>query len=255
MDLSSAFSLHGKVAIVTGASRGIGYSIAEFFGAARAKVVLTGRNPADVDEKADKLKKKGYDVTGVQCSVEHTEDLKHLVEKTIELYGHIDVLVNNAGVNPTYGNIQDLDAEVFDKLMNINVKAPFELSKICFPYLMQSSSASIINIGAAEGIKPEPKLGLFGVSKAALISLTKAFAKEWGDYGIRVNVICPGLTKTSSNEILWSNDRLMVDRMKRLPIKRMGERREIAAMALFLASSASSFTTGTVMTVDGGLTI
>lgn len=252
MDLCTVFSLQGKVAIVTGASRGIGLDIAEFFAAAGARVVISSRNREDL---AVKFKNKGYQVAGIACNVEKTEELKNLVEKTVGLYGQIDILVNNAGINPKYGNIQDLDTEVFDRLMDVNVKAPYELSRLCLPYLRQSSNASIINIGATEGLRPEPKMGLYGVSKAALVALTKALAKEWGDYGIRANVICPGLTKTPFSETLWPNDRLMVDRMKKLPIKRMCESREIAAMALFLASPASSFTTGAVMAVDGGLTM
>lgn len=253
MDLSTIYSLQGRVAIVTGASRGIGYSITEFFASAGAKVVISSRHQRDLDLISEKLRTKGYEVTGIACDIEKKEDLEHLVHKTIELYGQLDGLVNNAGINPTYRNIQDLDVEEFDKLMNVNVKAPYLLSKLCLPYLRQSSGASIINIGAIEGIKPEPKMGLYGVSKAALIALTKAFAKEWGDYRIRVNVICPGLTKTPFSEVLWSNDRIMVDMMKKLPIKRMCESKEIAATALFLASPAASFTTGAVMAVDGGL--
>src|SRR5690554_1163894 len=253
MDLSTIYSLQGRVAIVTGASRGIGYSIAEFFAAAGAKVVISGRNQENLRLLSEQLKTRGYEVTGIACDIEKLEDLQLLVDQTIEQYGQIDVLVNNAGINPSYRNIQDLDLEVFDKLMDINVKAPYILSKLCLPYLRQSYSASIINIGAIEGLKPEPKMGLYGVSKAALIALTKAFAKEWGDYRIRVNVICPGLTKTPFSEVLWSNDRVMVDMMKKLPIKRMCESKEIAAMALFLASPAASFTTGAVMAVDGGL--
>jgi dehydrogenase/reductase SDR family protein 4 len=255
MDLSCIFSLKGKVAIVTGASRGIGYHIAEFFAAAGANVVISSRKQTELEEAAESLVKKGYKVSGISCNLENRDELKNLVEKTVEIFGQLDILVNNAGINPVYGNIQDLDLEVFDKLMDINVKAPYELSKLSLPYLRQSSNGSIINIGATEGIKPEAKMGLYGVSKAALIALTKAFAKEWGDYRIRVNVICPGMTKTAFSEALWSNDRLMVDRMKNLPIKRMCESKEIAAMALFLASPAASYTTGTVMAVDGGLAL
>src|SRR5690606_5792124 len=187
MDLSCIFSLKAKVAIVTGASRGIGYHIAEFFAAAGANVVISSRIQEDLDKAAEALAKKGYKVMGISCNLENREELKNLVEKTVEIFGQLDILVNNAGINPVYGNIQDLDLEVFDKLMDINVKAPYELSKLSLPYLRQSSNGSIINIGATEGIKPEAKMGLYGVSKAALIALTKAFAKEWGDYRIRVN--------------------------------------------------------------------
>lgn len=255
MDLSKLFSLQGKVAIVTGASRGIGHDIAEFFAAAGAKVVISSRCGESLKAFEEQLKQNGYQVTAVTCNVENSEELNHLVNSTIACYGQLDILVNNVGFTPAYANIQDLDVEDFDKLMDVNVKAPFVLSKLCLPYLRESSDASIINIGASEGLKPAPKLGLYGVSKAALIALTKAFAKEWGDYRIRVNVICPGMTKTGFSKTLWSNDRIMVDRMRNLPLKRMCDSKEIAAMALFLASTASSYTTGTVMAVDGGFNI
>jgi NAD(P)-dependent dehydrogenase (short-subunit alcohol dehydrogenase family) len=255
MDLSTAFSLQGKVAIVTGASRGIGTSIAECFAAAGAKVVISSRKQEELEKVAEKLKKKGYEVTGISCDIKNTEELNHLVKKTIEIYDQLDVLVNNAGSNPIYGKIQDLDLEIFDHIMAVNVKAPYELSKLCLPFLRQSNNPSIINIGSTDGISPEVKLGLYSVSKAALISLTKVFAKEWGQYGIRVNVICPGLTKTKFSKFVKVSEKCMMDMVKKLPIKRMGESKEIGAMALFLASSASSYTTGTIMSVDGGFAI
>lgn len=255
MDLSKLFSLQRKVAIVTGASGGIGYCIAEFFAAAGATVVISSGCQEDLELQAEGLSERGYSVTAIACDVEKPEELEELVSKTVALFGQLDILVNNVGINPVYGRIQELDIDEFDRLMNVNVKAPFILSKLCLPYLRESSNASIINIGAAEGIKPEPKLALYSISNAALISLSKAFAKEWGNYQIRVNVICPGMTKTEFNEVMWSNDRMMMERMKNLSLKRMCENEEVAAMALFLASPASAYTTGTVMAVDGGFNI
>lgn len=255
MDLSKLFSLQRKVAIVTGASRGIGYCITEFLAAAGATVVMSSGCQVELDLLADELKQKGYAVTGIACDVEKSEELEALVNQTIALHGQLDILVNNVGINPVYGRIQELDIADFDRLMNINVKAPFLLSKLCLPYLRESSNASIINISAAEGLKPEPKMALYSISNAALISMTKAFAKEWGHYQIRVNVVCPAMTKNEFNEVMWSNDRLMLERMKSLSLKRMCENEEVAAMALFLASPASTYTTGMVMAVDGGLNI
>jgi dehydrogenase/reductase SDR family protein 4 len=255
MDLSKLFSLHGKVALVTGASRGIGYCIAEFFAAAGASVVISSECQEDLELQAAELKGKGYSVTAIACDVEKPEEIEELVINTVALYGQLDILVNNVGINPIYGRIQELDIADFDHLMNVNVKAPFVLSKLCLPYLRESSNASIINISAAEGLKPEPKLALYSISNAALISLSKAFAKEWGNYQIRVNVICPGMTQTEFNEVMWSNDRMMMERMKSLSLKRMCENEEVVAMALFLASPASAYTTGTVMAVDGGMNI
>jgi dehydrogenase/reductase SDR family member 4 len=255
MDLSAVFSLDGKVALITGASKGIGFSIAEFFAAAGAKVILCSRKQDALDEMAGKLKAKGYEATGIACNVGNMEELPGLVEKTVNLYGTIDILVNNAAANPVFGPVHETSLEAFDKIMNVNVKAAFELCRLCFPYLRKSSNASVINISSIGGISPEHGLGIYSVSKAALISLTKVFAKEWGDAKIRVNAICPGLIKTKFSEALWNNDKIMPLILNHLSIKRTGTPEEIGAMALFLASTASSYTTGAVLTADGGFTI
>lgn len=255
MDLSALFSLMGKVALITGASKGIGLSIAEIFAAAGAKVVISSRKQDALDEMAGQLRAKGYEVTGIACNVGNMTDLEDLVKKTVDLYGTIDVLVNNAASNPVFGPVHDTSLEAYDKIMDVNVKAPFHLMKLCFPYLRESSNASVINISSIGGISPEPGLGIYSVSKAALISMTKVFAKEWGDHKIRVNAICPGLIKTKFSEALWSNDKIMAHMIKALAIKRVGTSDEIGAAALYLASPASSYTTGTVLTADGGFTI
>ncbi len=255
MDLSAIFSLMNKVAIITGASKGIGLSIAETFAAAGAKVVISSRKQDALDEEADKLRNRGYEVTGIACNVGNMEELEKLVQKTIELYGQIDVLVNNAATNPVFGPIHETSLDAYDKIMNVNVKAPFHMMNLCFPHLRRSSAPSVINISSIGGISPEPGLGIYSVSKSALVSLTKVFAKEWGDHKIRVNAICPGLIKTKFSEALWGNEKIMTHMMKSLPIKRVGKSEEIGAAALFLASPASSYTTGTVLTADGGFTI
>lgn len=255
MDLSKVFSLIGKVALITGASNGIGLSIAEIFAAAGAKVVISSRKQEALNEVAHTLKGKGYEVTGIACNVSVKDELNALVTQTIKKYGQIDILVNNAGINPYFGPVHDTTPEVYDKVMNVNLKAPFELMKLCFPYLRESSDASVINISSSGGITPESGLGVFSISKAALISMSKVFAKEWGDHMIRVNAICPGIIKTKFSESLWNNNNYMSNMVKRLSIKRPGKSEEIGSMALFLASSASSYTTGAVFTADGGLTI
>ncbi|MDF2157711.1 glucose 1-dehydrogenase [Algoriphagus sp. CAU 1675] len=255
MDLSQVFSLDGKVAIVTGASKGIGFEIAEIFAAAGAKVVLSSRKQEAVDEMADKLKARGYEATGIACNVGNLEELPLLVEKTVKIYGGIDVLVNNAATNPVFGPVHEVSLDAFDKIMTVNVKAPFELTRLCFPYLRKSSGGSVINISSIGGISPEPKLGIYSVSKAALISLTKVYAKEWGEADIRVNAICPGLIQTKFSQAIWTNEKIMEQAMKQLAIKRAGKPEEIGALALFLASDASSYVTGGVYVADGGFTI
>lgn len=254
MDISSIFSLEGKVALITGASKGIGFSIAEFFAAAGAKVVISSRKQEALDEMAGQLKEKGYEAAGIACNVGKMDELQNLVDRTIEKYGQIDILVNNAATNPVFGPVQDTGLDAFDKIMDVNLKAPFQLMKLCFPYFKASTGASVINISSIGGLSPEPGLGIYSVSKAALISMTKVFAKEWGEHSIRVNAICPGLIKTKFSEALWSNDKIVQSMMRAMPIKRLGETEEIGAMALYLAASAS-YTTGAVMTADGGFTV
>ncbi|GAA0877160.1 SDR family oxidoreductase [Algoriphagus jejuensis] len=255
MDLSSVFSLDGKVALITGASKGIGFGIAEIFAAAGAKVVISSRRQQTLDERANFLKSQGYEATGIECNVSNMSELPSLVEQTVAKYGTIDILVNNAAVNPVFGLIHETSLEAFDKIMAVNVKAPYELCRLCYPYLRRSSGASVINISSVGGISPEANLGIYSVSKAALLSLTKVYAKEWGDSKIRVNAICPGLIETKFSEVLWSNDKTMTKILQQLAIKRTGTTAEIGLMALFLAASASSYTTGGVFSADGGFTI
>ncbi|MDX5339806.1 MAG: glucose 1-dehydrogenase [Cyclobacteriaceae bacterium] len=255
MDLSSVFSLDHKVALITGASKGIGLGIAEIFAAAGAKVVISSRKQDSLDEMADQLKSKGYEAAGIACNVGKMDELPQLVEKTIEKYGALDILVNNAAANPIFGPVHETSLEAFDKIMNVNVKAPFELCRLCYPYLRKSAGASVINISSIGGLSPEHGLGIYSVSKSALISLTKVYAKEWGPSKIRVNAICPGLIQTKFSEAIWSNEKLMNMVMNQLSIKRSGTPEEIGLMALFLASAASSYTTGAVLTADGGFTI
>jgi NAD(P)-dependent dehydrogenase (short-subunit alcohol dehydrogenase family) len=255
MDLSKVFSLDGKVALITGASKGIGLTIAEFFAAAGAKVVLSSRKQDKLDEEANRLKGMGYEAIGIACNVGNMDELPGLVEKTVQIYGQLDILVNNAGTNPVFGPIHETSLEAFDKIMDVNVKAPFALCNLCFPHLRKSSSGSVINISSIGAISPEPGLGIYSVSKAALVSMTKVFAKEWGDSKIRVNAICPGIVKTKFSEALWSNEKILEYMLKQLAIKRIGTTEEIAALALFLAAPGSSYTTGSIMTADGGFTI
>lgn len=255
MNLSNLFSLSNKVALITGASKGIGLAMAEIFAAAGGKVVVSSRNQEALDEVAGSLRQKGYEVFAVACNVGNTDELASLVEQTIAKYGQLDILVNNAATNPVFGPIHDTTLEAYDKIMNVNVRAAFQLMKLCFPYLRESSNASVINISSIGGISPEDGLGIYSVSKAALISLTKAFAKEWGPHTIRVNAICPGLIKTKFSKALWNNDNILEKMMQNLVIKRIGTPEEIGAAGLYLASEASSYTTGAVLTADGGFTV
>jgi len=243
------FSLEGKVAIITGASKGIGAAMARALAEFGAKVVVSSRSQEAVDEVAREI---GKNATGVSCHVGRLEQLEHLVQKTSEVYGGVDILINNAATNPVYGPLVDSSAELFDKLMHVNVRACMLLANLCHPIMKSRGAGSVINIASVEGMKPSFGLGMYSISKAALIMLTKNQAKEWGRDGIRSNAICPGLIKTKFSQALWNNDKVLGQFEQHLPSGRMAMPDEMTGLALFLASDASSYSTGSIFTADGG---
>ncbi len=249
------FNLNGKVALVTGASKGIGESIAQFYAAYGAKVVINSRKQDAVDEVAAAIRTEGGEAIGVAGQVGSIEDCQKIFDAAMAAYGRIDILVNNAATNPVFGPVENTEERAFNKIMDVNVKAPFELAKMCLPIMQANGGGSIINISSIGGVSPEQMLGIYSVSKAALISLTKVMAAEWGKYNIRANVICPGLIQTKFSEALWSNEHILKHMMKELPLSRVGKPEEIAGLALFLASEASGYCTGSVFTADGGYLI
>ena len=246
------FDLSGKVAIVTGASKGIGERMARGLGEFGAKVVISSRKQEAVDIVAGALREEGLDATGIACHVGFEDQLQNLVAETVKRYGGVDILINNAATNPVFGPIAETSGEVFDKIMQVNVKAPFYLCNLVYPLMKERGGGSIINIASVEGLKPSYGLGLYSVSKAALIMLTKNQAKEWGSDGIRSNAVCPGLVKTKFSAAIWENDALLKQMEKHLPAGRMALPDEMAGLAVFLASEASSYCTGSVFTADGG---
>ncbi len=255
MSIKQKFDLTGKVAIVTGSSKGIGLSIARGLAENGAKVVISSRKQDAVGAIAEEFNKSGLEAIGIACHIGDAKQREALVAKTMEKYGRIDVLVNNAAINPFYGPLETSGEEVFDKIMNVNVKAPWLLSNLVQPHMKTNGSGSIINISSVEGIHPGFRLGLYSMTKSALIMLTKNQAKEWGKYGIRSNVVCPGLIKTKFSESLWSNEKLVAGYTGVLPLQRMAEPDEMAGIVMLLASDAGSYMTGGVYAADGGYLI
>ena len=246
------FELAGKVAIVTGASKGIGLSIARGLAEYGAKVVISSRSQESLDLVAKELLVDGLKVFPFECHVGDENQRKELVKKTIDVYGRIDILINNAAINPVNNSIENMSSEVYDKMLNVNLKAAFDLSNLCFPYLKKDKQGAIINIASVEGLKPSFGLGLYSITKAALIMLTQVQAKEWGKHGIRSNAICPGLIKTKFSSALWQNEKLKKQIEKHLPAGRVAEPIEMSGLAVYLSSSAASYTTGGIYTADGG---
>jgi NAD(P)-dependent dehydrogenase (short-subunit alcohol dehydrogenase family) len=249
------FDLTDKVAIITGASKGIGEDIARVYAKFGANVIVSSRKQEACDALAAQIKADGGQATGIAAHVGDMDQLQHLVDQTIATYGGVDILVNNAASNPVFGPSLDADGGAFDKIMQANVKAPFELSKMVHASMKARGGGSIIMVSSIAGHTPDPGLGLYSVSKAALNMLTKVLAKEWGPDGIRVNAICPGLIKTKFSQALWQDEKTLMHFTKRLPIARMGTTDEISPLALFLASSASSYSTGSLFYADGGTVI
>jgi NAD(P)-dependent dehydrogenase (short-subunit alcohol dehydrogenase family) len=249
------FDLTGKVAVVTGASKGIGEAIARGLVAFGARVVLSSRKLEAVEAAAKAIRDQGGEAVAVAAHVGEPAAVRGLVEKAVAAFGGIDVIVNNAATNPVYGPLLQADNVVFEKIMAVNVRGPLELAKLAHPHLVKRGGGSVINISSIGGISPEPLLGLYSVSKAALISLTKVMAQEWGRDRIRANVICPGLVRTKFSAALWQNEPVLKEFVRTLPLGRIAEPEEMVGLALFLASPASGYCTGGVYVADGGHTL
>ena len=246
------FDLMGKVAIVTGASKGIGAAIAQGLAAFGARVVLSSRKLESVEPVAQNIRDQGGEAVAAAAHMGELPAIGALVKRTCEAFGGIDIVVNNAATNPVYGPLLQNDESVFEKIMAVNVKGPLELAKLAHPHMQQRGGGSVINISSVGGLRPEPLLGLYSVSKAALISLTKVMAQEWGCDHIRANVICPGLVRTKFSAALWQNEQVCAEFVRTLPLGRIAEPEEMVGLALFLASPASSYCTGGVYLADGG---
>ena len=255
MTIKEQFNLEGKVAIITGSSKGIGKAIAKGLAENGAQVVISSRSQEACDSVVAEFKKKGLSAIGIVCHVGKDDQRKQLVSKTIAAFGRIDILVNNAATNPVYSPIEEIDPVIFDKIMEINVKAPWALSNLVLPHLQANKNGSIINIASVEALTPGYGLGVYSTSKAAILMLTKNQAKEWGTYGIKVNAICPGLIKTKFSAALWQNEKMLHKLEKSIPSGRMGNPEEMVGLACLLASNAGNYMTGGVYTADGGYMI
>ena len=253
--ISDQFSLENKVAIVTGSSKGIGKAIAKGLAQRGAQVVISSRSQEACDAVANEFTKEGLKAVGIACHIGKEEQRINLVNTTIDAFGRIDVLVNNAAINPVYSPIEEVTPAIFDKIMDVNVKAPWSLSNLVLPHFKAHKNGSIINIASVEALTPGFGLGIYSTSKAAILMLTKNQAKEWGQYGVKANAICPGLIKTKFSAALWTNEKMLNKLEKSIPSGRMGMPEEMVGLACLLASDAGSYMTGGVYTADGGYMI
>lgn len=253
--MSQLFDISGKVAIITGASRGIGQAIAEEFAKAGAKVVVSSRKQEALDTVAESINADGGEAIGIAAHNGTKDDLYALVDKTVEHYGTVDIVVNNAATNPHFGTVLDADDSFWQKTIEVNLMGNVWLSQAAVKAMREKGGGKIINVASIAGLNPGQFQGIYSVTKAAVISLTKTLAMELGSENIQVNAIAPGLIQTKFAQTLWDNPQLMEQVLAKTPVGRIGQPIEIAGLALYLASPASDFTTGAVLVADGGITL
>ncbi|MBV7335341.1 glucose 1-dehydrogenase [Chloroflexi bacterium TSY] len=249
---SSQFDLTGKVALITGASRGIGEAIAKAYATAGAKVVLSSRKQEGLDQVAREIQNAGGDALAVAAHTGSLDAVQNVVQAATDVYGGVDIAVNNAATNPHFGPIMTSEESHWDKTLDVNVQGYFRVAKACSTSMEQRGGGKIINIASVAGLAPQAGMGIYCVSKAAVIMLTEVLASELAEANIQVNAIAPGFIKTRFSSAIWSNPDINEVVTASIPQKRIAEPQELTGIALYLAADTSSFTTGATFTVDGG---
>ena len=247
-------SLAKKTAIVSGGSKGIGKAIAMKLAQAGANVVICSRKKENLDSAVNEAELNGLTLIPIECNTSNNESIQSVVDHTIEKFNRVDVLVNNAAANPYYGPILNSEDSHWDKIFDVNVKGYFNFAKACSDTMIANNSGKIINVASIAAKTPLEGLGVYNISKAAVVMLTKVLAKELGEHNIQVNTLAPGLIKTDFSKALWENEDTYNKIVKSIPQGKMGSPDDISGMALYLASEASDFVTGSIFTVDGGIT-
>ena len=253
--MDNRFSMKGRNAVVTGATRGIGLAIARGFLESGATVTLCGRKQEGLDTALTDLSDHAGSVLGVAAHVGKVDDVERLIAAAEERFGPVNTLVNNAGTNPYHGPIAESEDWAWDKTMDVNLRGPYLLSRRVGVKMMAAGGGSIVNISSVAGLEASSGQGIYSVTKAGLIMLTKVLAREMGAAGVRVNCICPGVIRTKLSRALWDDEKTAKAWISRKALGRVGEVDELVGAAIYFASEASSFTTGAVLQVDGGMVI
>lgn len=249
------FDLSGRVAIVSGASRGIGESAARVLAAYGAHVVLSSRKAEGCESVAAAIRDEGGEATVIPCHVGNLDDIQNFARQVEERFERVDVLVNNAAANPYYGHILDTPVDALQKTVDVNVRGFFVMSQLIGKMMRAQGGGVIVNTASINGVNPGNMQGIYSVTKAAVINMTQSFAKECGVFNIRVNAVLPGLTDTKFASALTKNEQLMQAVVPKIPLGRAAAPDEIAPAILYLASDASSYMTGACVTVDGGFLV
>lgn len=250
---TTLFDLDGRIAIVTGASRGIGAATAHLLAEQGAHVVLASRKLGDLEKVRDEIVATGGKASVITAHGGVSEDLQRLLAETIRQHGRLDILVNNAATNPHYGHIAETPMAMVDKTVQVNLRGYFELSALAAQQMKTNGGGAIVNIASVNGLKPGLGQGIYSITKAAVINMTQAFAKECAAWKVRVNAVLPGLTDTKFASALIKNDAVFAPALAQIPLGRVAQPQEIAPAVLYLASDAASYVTGTTLVVDGGL--
>ncbi|MGD9138495.1 MAG: SDR family oxidoreductase [Desulfobacterales bacterium] len=246
------FSLNGKIALITGASRGIGEAIAFTLAEHGARCILVSRKLESLQKVKSKIEQKGGQAEAMACHTGDLDQIVQLFEKLKNTFGRLDILVNNAATNPYFGNMLDADEKAWDKTHDVNLKGPFFITQHAARLMQTSKGGAIVNVASINGVRPIPMQGIYSITKAALITMTKAFAKELGDRNIRVNALLPGLTETKFSQVLIDTESIYKTAIQQIPLGRHAQPGEMAGAVLYLVSDAASYTTGTCIVCDGG---
>lgn len=255
MNMDNPFDLSDKVALVTGASRGIGENIARLLAKQNARVIISSRKQEDCEKVAASIRDDGGDATALACHIGDLEQISQLFAKIEESFGKLDILVNNAATNPYFGHILDTDLTAYQKTVDVNIRGYFFMSTAAGKIMRNQQGGAIVNVASVNGVIPGAFQGIYSITKAAVISMTKAFAKECAAHNIRVNALLPGATDTKFASALVKNEAVLQQLMPHVPMQRVAEPSEMAGAVLYLVSDAASYTTGSCITVDGGYLI
>lgn len=251
--MSDLFDLTGKVALVTGASRGIGESIAHLLAQYGAHVIVSSRKQESCETVAAAIRDKGGNASALACHVGDMDQINAIFAEITKTHGRLDILVNNAAANPYFGHILDTDLAAFQKTVDVNIRGYFFMSVEAGKIMREQGHGVILNTASVNGVVPGDMQGIYSITKAAVISMTKSFAKECGKHNIRVNALLPGLTDTKFASALTGNDKILKSALAQIPLGRVAHPDEMAGTVLYLVSEASSYTTGSTITVDGGM--
>lgn len=249
------FDLNGKIALVTGASRGIGEAIASLLAEQGAHVIISSRKQDDCQVVVDRLRAAGLSAEALACHVGNMEDIANAFAHIRAAHGCLDILVNNAATNPYFGHVLDTDVNAYNKTVDVNIRGYFFMSIEAGKMMRAQRRGAIVNIASVNALQPGDMQGIYSITKAAVVNMTKSFAKECGPLGIRVNAVLPGLTKTKFAGALFEHKALYDEWMARVPLRHHAEPHEIAGTVLYLVSDAASYTNGACIVVDGGLTL